>query len=221
MLEWLREHQKQAVGLLNATVAIAALAFIIMQNDDSISPTGLAGMRLTGFIGIALPQITRLREARLVEDKIQKYAANLASALLSASLVTTAYSWGAALSTAELACVGVTAIVNGLFEKVVPKSKVVAELLRELDDLKQVNSVLMPGNIEAIEATLTEAQNRLRKKFSHTIVPTPVQISHTAPRAHKARKSRKKLGSQSHSPVRPFHQHAHHTTQVAPSRAPR
>ncbi len=167
MYSWLKTHHKSISGVLNAAVGIAALVFVIMQNEDSTSSTGFTGMRLTGLIGVAMPQIGRLFEAKRVEDKAKKIADCFLFGMLGATFTSTAYSWGSALTTVELTSLGLTAIGNGFVEKAILDSKIVSLLMQELNRIK-LRAKNKPDSEAAVIMAIDEAQAEIRRVLSPT-----------------------------------------------------
>lgn len=167
---WMEKCRKQTALTLNIPAIIATTVFAIVQNHDASSLAGMAGMRIAALISVVLPHIARLKKAKLVEDKLQKYADNLASAVLTTATVVTAYAWGAALTDAELAIVGLATVVNTCIDAFVPESKAVVELLDDIKEL-QTNATrnLAGENQEVVAAriaTLDQARIKICSRYN-------------------------------------------------------
>ncbi len=214
MLGWMEKCRKQTALALNIPAIIATTAFAIVQNHDASSLAGMAGMRVAALISVALPHIARLKKAKLVEDKLQKYAANLASAVLATATVVTAYAWGAALTDAELAIVGLATVINACIDAFVPESTVVEKLLKDIDALQSdAASNVTADSQEVVTAcikTLTKvkikicdrhgiAHDQAERKELPVRIRATAEISPSSPA--RENRSRHKHKAKSHSPL--------------------
>lgn len=227
MQGWMAQWRKQAALICNIPAAIATVVFAIIQNDDSTSPEALAGLRISALISVAWPHLVRLKKTKLLEDKLQKYVGNLASAALATAATVTAYSWGAALTTAELAVVGVATILNACIDACVPESTALAKLIGDINTLQldAKNNVAReaPEVVEARVTTLNEVKTKIRDRHGlpEPSVPTSPPLTSVAAIAPPIKKRRvpPRPKARSHSP-HPIKTHNTRAREKKPTPAP-
>lgn len=138
-------------------------------------------LRVTALITLALPHIARLKKAKLVEDKLQKYAANLASAVLATATVVTAYAWGTTLTNAELTVVGLSTIINACIDAFVPESKVVEKLLKDIDALQSDAASNVTAESQEVVATRIAILSNVKIKIRNSHGIADDQSESTSP----------------------------------------